>query len=48
MEEQHISEKQSTQVQIQRMQELIDGASQIELQHLKEVKTLKNVVKMCI
>ena len=38
MEEQHLSEMQSTQIQIQRMQELIDGASHIELRKLKEVR----------
>ena len=37
MEEQHLSEKQSMQTQIQRLQELIDNASQNELIQLQEV-----------
>jgi len=36
MEDQHLSEKQSMQTQIQRLQELIDGASHDELQKLQE------------
>lgn len=37
MEEKHVSEMQSAQAQIQRMQELIDGVSHMELQRLKDV-----------
>ena len=37
-EENHVSEMQSAKVQIARMQQLIDGASQRELQQLTEVE----------
>lgn len=43
MEEKHVSEMQSAQAQIQRMQELIDGVSHMELQRLKDENNhLKN------